>query len=233
MVAWARETVKHPLRGVIFDYGGVLRRDDRETYEAVDRAAGLPAGSLWSAIHDIPEYRPSREGAIDRATFRAAVRRELARSAGDERAETALAALERRVAELPAVEPEMRALLERLRREGRVRLGLLSNGPRGWSRRLGELGVADLFDAVVVSGDVGLAKPDPAAFRLAAERLGVEPAACLMVDDQPGHLPGAEAAGLRTHLFAHARHADLVARLCAEGALDLRRGPVDPLAPED
>ena len=219
MVACAHERVKHPVRAVIFDYGGVLRRDDRETYDAVDRATGLPPGSLWSAIHDIPEYRRSRSSAIDRATFRAAARRALARVVGDARAETALGALEQRVADLPPVEPEMRALLERLGGEGRVRLGLLSNGPLGWSQRLRQLGVAALFDAVVVSADVGLAKPDPAVFRLVAERLGVEPAACLMIDDQPGHLPGAEAAGLRAHLFAHTHLGDLVARLVAEGAL--------------
>ncbi|MGH7357156.1 MAG: HAD family hydrolase [Candidatus Rokuibacteriota bacterium] len=219
MVACAHERVKHPVRAVIFDYGGVLRRDDRETYDAVARALVLPRDSLWSAIHDIPEYRRSREGAIDRATFRAAVRRALTLIVGGGRAEAALAALEQHVADLPPVEPEMRALLERLRGEGRVRLGLLSNGPLGWSQRLGQLGVTQLFDTVIVSADAGLAKPDPAVFRLAAERLGVEPAACLMIDDQPGHLPGAEAAGLRTHLFAHTHHTDLVARLVAEGAL--------------
>lgn len=222
MVACAHERVKHPVRAVIFDHGGVLRRDDRETYGTVDRAMGLLPGSLWSAIHDIPEYRRSREGAIDRAAFRAAAHRALALIAGDERAGAALAALDRHVADLPPVEPEMRALLQRLRGERRVRLGLLSNGPLGWSERLRQLGVTDLFDAVVVSSDVGLAKPDPAVFRLAAERLGVEPAACLMIDDQPGHLPGAEAAGLRTHLFAHTHHADLVTRLEAEGALGPR-----------
>jgi putative hydrolase of the HAD superfamily len=220
MVACAQTGVKPPVRAVIFDYGGVLRRDGRETYDAVDREQGLPRGSLWSAYHDIPEYRRSREGAIDRPTFRAAIRRALARLADDARAEAALAALERRVAELPAVEPDMRALLERLRRAGRVRLGMLSNASPGQRRMFDELGVSALFDDVVVSADVGLAKPDPSVFRLAAERLGVEPAACLMIDDQPGHLPGAEAAGLRTHLFAHDRRAELVARLIAEGALD-------------
>jgi HAD superfamily hydrolase (TIGR01509 family) len=204
---------------VIFDYGGVLRRDDRETYDAVDAATGLPTGALWSALHDIPEYRLAREGVIGRAEFRAAVQRALAGRVGDERAAAGLAALDRRVAQLPMLEPAMRVLLERLRRAGRVRLGVLSNGDRDWSTRIRAAGVAALFDAVVVSADIGYAKPDPSAFRIAAERLGVEPAACLMIDDQARLLPGAEAAGLRTHLFAHARADELVARLVREGAL--------------
>jgi putative hydrolase of the HAD superfamily len=210
-----------PLRAVIFDYGGVLRGDGRADWDAVDGAAGLPRGALWSAWHDIPEYRLSREGAIDGGTFRAAIHRALIAVAGDaDRAETALAALEARLAGLPPVDADMRALVDRLRAAGRVKLGLLSNANRGWTERFRARGVAALFDDVVVSADVGLAKPDPAAFRLAAERLGVSPAACLMIDDQPQHLPGAAAVGMRTHLFEPAGVAALVARLVAEGALE-------------
>src|SRR5204863_433700 len=83
----------------------------------------------------------------------------------------------------------------RRRGAGRVKLGLLSNAGRGFAERLRARGVTALFDDVVVSSAVGLAKPDPAVFRLAAERLGVAPDACLMIDDQPQHLPGAVAAG--------------------------------------
>ena len=61
------------LKAVIFDYGGVLRGDSREDWDAVDAGAGLPRGSLWKAWHDITEYRASREGAIDGPTFRAAI----------------------------------------------------------------------------------------------------------------------------------------------------------------
>ena len=208
------------LQAVIFDYGGVLRGDGREQFDAVDEAVGLPPGALWSAFHDIPEYRLSRQGAIDGDAFRSAVRRSLVPVAGDdERAGAALAALDRYLGSLPPVEAEMRALIERLRTAGRVKLGLLSNAGRGWTERLRARGVADLFDDVIVSADVGLAKPDPAVFRLAAQRLGVEPAACLMIDDQPQHLESARRVGLRTHAFARARVADLIGRLEAEGVL--------------
>ncbi len=208
------------IQAVIFDYGGVLRHDARDDFDEIDGAFGLPGGALWSAFHDIPEYRLSRTGSIDRTAFRAAVRRALLAACHDEdRIDGALAALDSHLAGLPPIASDMRALLARLRTAGRVRLGLLSNGGRGGTERLRADGVMDLFDDGFVSGDVGLAKPDPEVFRFAAARLGVEPTGCLMIDDQCRNLEGARTAGLRTHLFERARVADLLRRLEAEGAL--------------
>jgi putative hydrolase of the HAD superfamily len=208
------------LKAVIFDYGGVLRGDGREMWTAVDARAGLPPGTLWAAWHDIPEYRLSRSGAIDGVEFRAAIRRALMPATGSaERADAAMASLDASLADLPVIDPAMRALVDRLRAAGRVKLGLLSNANRGFTDRLRELGVAALFDDVIGSGDVGLAKPDPAIFRLAAERLALATSECLMIDDQPQHVAGARAAGLRAHHHEPARLGELVARLEKEGAL--------------
>ena len=208
------------LAAVIFDYGGVLRDDGREGWNAVDAAFGLPAGALWSAYHDIPEYQQSRRGTIDGEAFRTAIHRHLVPVAGDTtRADAALGALDRYLGGLPALDAGMRALLERLRAAGRVKLGLLSNASLGWTDRLRARGVADLFDDVVVSADVGLSKPDPEVFRLAARRLGVAPEACLMIDDQPQHLDSARKVGLRTHLFTRSSFPNLTAELEAEGVL--------------
>jgi putative hydrolase of the HAD superfamily len=219
MVADTHERVKRPVDAVIFDYGGVLRNDGRELWTAADATAGLPPGTLWAAWHDIPEYCLSREGVIDRLEFRAAMHRALIPTAGDaEQAEAALAALEARLASLPPMDAEMRALVERLRAGRRVKLGMLSNADRGWTERLRARGLG-LFDDVVVSGDVGVAKPNPSIFQLAAQRLGVAPDACLMIDDQAQHVEGARAAGLRAHLHESTRLSALIERLEAEGAL--------------
>jgi len=208
------------LQAVIFDYGGVLRGNERSVFTAVDEVFGLPGGTLWSAFHDIPEYRLSRRGEIDADAFRAGVRRNLAAVTGEAaRADAALAALDHYIAGLPPIDAAMRELVLRLRAAGRVKLGLLSNANRGWTERLRERGVAGLFDDVVVSADVGLAKPDPEVFRLAANRLRVEPAARLMIDDQAQHLESARRVGLQTHHFAHAHRADLIALLEAHGVL--------------
>ena len=212
--------MKRTLRAVIFDYGGVLRGDSRDDWTKADAMAGLRPGTLWAAWHDIPEYRLSREGAIDGVAFRAAIHRALIPTAGDaEQAEAALAALEARLAGLPPVEADMRALVDRLRAGKRVKLGLLSNANRGFTERLRARGVAALFDDVIVSADVGLAKPDPAIFRLAAERLGIEPDACLMIDDQAQHVEGARAAGMRAHLHEAARLPELVQQLERAGVV--------------
>ncbi|HZO62613.1 MAG TPA: HAD-IA family hydrolase, partial [Gaiellaceae bacterium] len=58
-----------------------------------------------------------------------------------------------------------------------------------------------LFSAVVTSAEAGAAKPDPAPFRLALDRLGVEPGRAVHVGDEPEDEQGSGAAGMR---FAHA-----------------------------
>jgi putative hydrolase of the HAD superfamily len=189
------ETV--PVGAVILDYGGVVRREDEFEFDAFAARHGLAPGRLWAAFHDVPEYEPSRRGEIDDRAYRAGVLRALSSEIGRERAERCLAEWQVVVGSYAPVEPEMASLLGRLR--GRVRLGLLSNAGAGGTRRLEEIGVAPLFDDVVCSGDVGLAKPDEAIYRLAAERLGVPPAQCLFVDDMPRNVAGARAAGMRAH----------------------------------
>ena len=53
-----------------------------------------------------------------------------------------------------------------------------------------------LFDTVVISGEVGLAKPDPAIFRLTCEQLGVTVNEAVMIDDMPGNVTAAEQLGM-------------------------------------
>jgi epoxide hydrolase-like predicted phosphatase len=90
-------------------------------------------------------------------------------------------------------EERMFAGVARARRAG-VRTGLLSNswGLGGYARDRFE----ELFDAVVISGEVGLRKPDPAIFALAASRLGLEPGGCVFVDDLGANVRVAEALGM-------------------------------------
>ena len=58
----------------------------------------------------------------------------------------------------------------------------------------------DMFDVVVISGEVGLRKPDPEIFNLTTERLGIAPERCVFVDDHPGHLKAALEVGMTTVL---------------------------------
>jgi epoxide hydrolase-like predicted phosphatase len=70
---------------------------------------------------------------------------------------------------------------------------LLSNS---WGLGYDRADWAALFDVVVISGEVGLRKPEPAIYRLAAERLGARPEECVFVDDLAHNVRGAAAAGM-------------------------------------
>ncbi|NCO10829.1 HAD-IA family hydrolase [Candidatus Saccharibacteria bacterium] len=59
----------------------------------------------------------------------------------------------------------------------------------------------ELFDVVVASGDEGIVKPEAGIYQLTAERLGVAPEACLMVDDVREFCDGAERVGMKTIQF--------------------------------
>lgn len=79
-----------------------------------------------------------------------------------------------------------------------VKLGMLSNiGPGAMDSFFTPSERERLFDAVVLSGDVGMTKPHPAIFRLMAERLGVSPHDCVMIDDIEENCAGADAAGMK------------------------------------
>ncbi|HEV2891682.1 MAG TPA: HAD family phosphatase [Frankiaceae bacterium] len=80
-------------------------------------------------------------------------------------------------------------------RESGLRTGLLSNS---WGNRDSYRfeHFDTLFDAVVISGEVGLRKPDPAIYALAAREVGVPPERCVFVDDIAANVRGAVAAGM-------------------------------------
>jgi putative hydrolase of the HAD superfamily len=81
----------------------------------------------------------------------------------------------------------------------RCRPGLLTNGPPDIQRlKLDRTGLAGCFDAVVISGEVGVGKPSPEAFRLVLHALGARPEETVMVGDSwERDVQGALAAGIR------------------------------------
>ncbi|GGP69843.1 HAD-IA family hydrolase [Saccharothrix coeruleofusca] len=89
-------------------------------------------------------------------------------------------------------EPPLVGALRAARRHG-LRTALLSNADGRWSP---PPEWADLFDAVVTSGEAGWAKPDERIYLLTARRLGLTPADCVFVDDLAVNVRGAAAAGM-------------------------------------
>ena len=67
-----------------------------------------------------------------------------------------------------------------------------------WS---GFLSLGDCFDVTIVSGLVGMMKPDPAIYHLTLQRLGVAPHEAVFVDDMPENVRGATAVGMHAIRF--------------------------------
>ncbi len=83
------------------------------------------------------------------------------------------------------------------------KIGLCSNTMRTFIRDIFQRhGLTDLFDAVVISSECGIIKPDPRIFRLAAERLSVHPGEVVFVDDTLANVRAAENVGMRAIVFS-------------------------------
>jgi putative hydrolase of the HAD superfamily len=84
----------------------------------------------------------------------------------------------------------------------RVRVGMITNAWPDVRRYLeNEAKIADAFDPLIVSAEVGLAKPDPRIYQLALERLGVQPAEAVFVDDFEDNVAGARWVGMQAVRF--------------------------------
>jgi putative hydrolase of the HAD superfamily len=94
------------------------------------------------------------------------------------------------------VYPDVPAVLRRWQGAG-LRLAVVSNFDRRLQPLLEGLGLADLFEQVVVSSSAGAAKPSPLPFRIALEALGLSAAQVWHVGDSPEDRAGAQAAGVR------------------------------------
>jgi putative hydrolase of the HAD superfamily len=200
-----------PAEALVIDLDGVVRHWLPDALPAIDREFGLPPGTAAAALFDPALLAEAMEGRIT-------VDEWCARLAGSVAADHDVDAgsLTKAFFDTPfEVDGEVVALVDEVRVEGSV--ALLSNAS---TRLLDDLRVAGLdthFDAVVGSAGIGVMKPDPAAYRAAAERLGVAPEVCLMVDDRAENVEGARAAGMQGALFTGVD--DLRAALVATGLL--------------
>ncbi|GAA3242791.1 HAD family hydrolase [Dactylosporangium siamense] len=178
------------LRGLLVDYGGVLTSDVFASFDAFCAREGLPPGTVRDLFRDDPTAR-SLLGGLEDGTLPDA-------------------GFEAGFADLLGVPPE--GLIERLlgattadvamldfvrAARGRgIRTGLISNS---WgSQRYDRILLDELFDGVVISGEVGVRKPDPAIYVLGAAAIGLPPQECVYVDDLPGNLKPARALGMTT-----------------------------------
>lgn len=115
---------------------------------------------------------------------------------------------------IPAPMPGSLDLVELLDAAGVPLFAITNFGHEFWEGFRPTQPIFDRFRDIVVSGTEKLMKPDPAIYRLAIERFGIDPAGAIFIDDVAKNIDGAESVGIAGHLFrnAAALEADLVAR---------------------
>jgi epoxide hydrolase-like predicted phosphatase len=179
------------VKGLLVDFGGVLTTNVFDSFRTFCEEEGLDPETIKRLFREDP--------------------RALACVRGLERGELTEEQFAERFGELLELEPERRAglvdrmfghiqedaemveALRRARRQG-VRTGLISNSMG--AGRYDRSAFPELFDGVVISGDEGMHKPEPAIYELGAERVGLKPADCVFVDDLRENCEGAEAVGM-------------------------------------
>lgn len=134
-------------------------------------------------------------------------RNSLGEVSGDELTEAMAKQLGMRVAEwqrfIEEDEVPSPELLNLIRSQllGKYKLAVISNAGRGaLDKKLSKEKQA-LFDAMIVSAEVGLVKPDPAIFAFTCEKLAVDPTETVFIDDHEEYLEGARSLGIKTILY--------------------------------
>jgi putative hydrolase of the HAD superfamily len=184
------------VRAVILDLGNVLVfHDNALLFRRLGQRAGL-SGEEVSARLTGASWTAANRGLLDAE----GIRRDVCGALGVELPMSEFAPLwSSHFTVHDAVLPRVEGLV------GRVKLVLLSNTNAvhvGWLRP--RLPVLQRFDAVLMSCEVGLVKPDPAFFQLALQRAGCAPGEAVFFDDLPEFVEAAGAVGIQGRLFTDA-----------------------------
>jgi len=208
-------------RSLIVDFGGVLTTPLEDAMAHFAETQGVELQDLvrvaLAAYHGEEMYNPDslvvrfEKGQIPDAEFALAFAQRLTEVSG--RQVEAEGLLGRLLGSLQ-LEEDMFEMLRRARGAG-IKTALLSNswGLELYPRDL----LTETCDVIVISGEVGMRKPDADIFAFTTDKLGLEPQACIFVDDHPGHLKTAREVGMTTVL--HKEPAQTIAEL--EGLLEM------------
>jgi putative hydrolase of the HAD superfamily len=209
------------IKAVIWDFGGVLTTSPFEAFARFEAERGLPADIIRrtnAANHWENAWAKFERAEVDIEAFDQLF---AAESAG-------LGAEVRGREVLPLLSGELRPeMVEALRRvKGRFKTGCITNNlpanaigsASGRSLYIAE--VMALFDYVIESAKIGLRKPDPRIYRMMVEALGVDPTACVYLDDLGVNLKPARDMGMTTIKVIDAGQA--IAELEAATGMELR-----------
>ena len=201
---------------MITDWGGVMTNPLPETInawisaEGVDRDRYSTVMRAWVTAAYDPDGAPNPIHALERGEctdeeFERLLAAEILLADGTP---VPAAGLLSRMFQGMSPDEGMYAVLRGIRRAG-FQTALLSNSWGRWSYPREQF--AELFDAVVISGDTGMRKPEERIFRHAAALLGLAPEQCVFIDDIDRNIAAAQAIGMTG--IHHRELADTIARL--------------------
>lgn len=187
------------VEAVVFDYGGVLATSQWDAFADFERAHELPPGGLvpyfgieHPTIAGTPAWHHIETGTMPWAQFAELV---VAKAEADG---VTLFGADDLTALMPlgALWPMVHRA-RRLKEDG-YRLGILTNNVREFGEYWKATVPVELFDVVVDSCEEGIRKPDPEIYLRTAERLMVDPQACVFLDDSAANCAAAAAVGMKT-----------------------------------
>ena len=188
----------HDIRAIFFDFGGViLKTFDGVDHPGIEERFGLEPKSLRLMVYRDSRYADFQVGKCTYDEWVASIRASLDAQVPEKAAEILQAYFESE----HSLNPDMVALVQRL--HGRFTLGIISNTVPGMETRMQEQipDLIRLFDIRIGSGDVGLAKPDPAIFHHAMEKAKVSPSQSVFTDDYYKHSDAARELGMHAFHF--------------------------------
>ncbi|MEI7770665.1 MAG: HAD family phosphatase [Chloroflexales bacterium] len=189
------------IRALILDVGGVLLQlAPAERERRWEQRLGLAPGAMARALVGTNLTARATRGQVSAEAIWALLGQRLALTADQ------LHQIQHRYLHEEGLDPAMVALLRQLR--PRYRLALLTNA---WSDARAVLsarfGLDQLVDTIVISAEVGMAKPDPAMYRLTLDCLDVAPQETLFVDNKARNTLAAAALGIPSIVFQHSAQA--------------------------
>ena len=190
-----RNVVPEVLGAVILDMDGVVRHYHPGPAAAVERAFHLPIGTISSVAFAVPEYQLGVLGVCTFADWLDAIAREVSNLIGS----NAIEAVTRWAKYRGEIDQDMMAAVRRLR--SRVPVHVLSNAHDCFMDDMRDLGVLGAFDGFTYSAEMGLAKPDPAAYLEALGRIGLPANRCVFVDDRMENVDAARSVGIPAFAF--------------------------------
>ena len=178
---------------LILDLDGVVRHWDPDAFRSTVALARSDPGGFAAVAFEDELLASAMTGAISAEQWDDEIGRRLGQRHGCDPA----AARRRSRRRVGRSTKRPSALVKLVRDAGQVRVALFSNASTPLESDLASCGVDGAFDVIFNSARLGVAKPDPDAFRTVASALGTEPERCLFVDDTVANVEGARAAGMQ------------------------------------